>query len=118
MLFRSTEEVRKKDSGELLGSGSALNVDYRGRSNNKDYKSSNKGRSKFRNRGKSRSYLGQSVCWNCQKPRHFKKDCKNPKVERNNSTNVVTKDDDVLLLANHNIVDDWVLDSGVSFHTT
>ena len=36
------EEVRRKDSGELLGSGSALNVDYRGRSNNRDYKGSNR----------------------------------------------------------------------------
>ena len=68
------KEVLRKDSGELLGSGSALNVDYRGRGNNKDYKGSNRGRSKSRNRGKSRSYSGQSVCWNYQKPRHFKKD--------------------------------------------
>ena len=35
------EEVRKKNSGKLLGSGFALIVDYRGRSNNKDYKGSN-----------------------------------------------------------------------------
>ena len=56
------EKVRKKNSGELLGSGSTLNVDYRGRGNNRDYKGSNKGRSKSRNRGKSRSYLGQSAC--------------------------------------------------------
>ena len=35
------EEVRRKDSGELLGSGSALNVDYRGRCNRKDDRSSN-----------------------------------------------------------------------------
>ena len=40
------EEVRRKDSGELLGSGSALNVDYRGRGNNRDYKGSNIDRSK------------------------------------------------------------------------
>ena len=53
-----TEEVRKKDFGELLGSGSILNVDYRGRGNNRDYKGSNMGRSKSRNKGKSRSYLG------------------------------------------------------------
>ena len=56
------EEVRRKDSGELLGSGSALNVDYRGRDNNRDYKGSNRDRSKSKNRGKSRSYSGQSVC--------------------------------------------------------
>ena len=53
------------------------------------------------------------------KPRHFKKDCRNPKAERNNSANVVTKDvDDVLLLINHITVDDWMLDSSASFHTT
>ena len=56
------EEVRRKDSCELLGSGFALNVDYKGKGNNKDYKSSNKGKPKSKNRAKSRSYLGQSVC--------------------------------------------------------
>ena len=55
------EEARRKDSGELLGSGSALNVDYRGKGNNRDYKGLNRGRSKSKNRGKSRSYSGQSV---------------------------------------------------------
>ena len=52
------EEVRRKDSGELLGSESTLNVDYRGRDNNMDYKDSNMDKSKSRNRGKSRSYSG------------------------------------------------------------
>ena len=56
------------------------------------------------------------MCWNCQKSGHFKKDCRNPKAEGNNSANVVTEDvDDVLLLANHITVDDWVLDLGASF---
>ena len=50
------EEVRRKDSGELLGLGSTLNVNYKGKGNNRDYKGSNKGRSKFKNRGKSKSY--------------------------------------------------------------
>ena len=113
------EEVRRKDSGKLLGSGSALNVDYRGKGNNRDYKGSNRGRSKSRNRGKSRSYSGQNVCWNCQNPGYFKKNCKNPKAEGNNFANVITEDvDDVLLLANHITIDDWVLDSDASFHTT
>ena len=52
------DEVRRKDSCELLGSSSILNVDYRGRGNNRDYTGSNKGGSKSRNRGKSKLYLG------------------------------------------------------------
>ena len=59
------EEVRRKDFGELLGLGSTLNVDYWGRGNNRDYKGSNMGRSKSKNRGKSKSYSRQGVCWNC-----------------------------------------------------
>ena len=50
---------------------------------------------------------------------HFKKNCRNPRAEKNNSTNVVIEGvDDVLLLVDYITVDDWVLDSGVSFHTT
>ena len=48
------EEVRRIDSGEVFGSGSALNVENRGRGNRKDDRSSNRGRSKSRHRGKSR----------------------------------------------------------------
>ena len=114
-----TEEVWRKDSGELLGSGFALNVDYRSRGNNKDYKGSNNGRSKSKNRDKSKLYSREWVCWSCQKPGYFKKDCKNPKKKLDDFTNVVTKDvDDALLLAVHITIGDWVLDLGASFHTT
>ena len=50
------EEIRKRDAGETSGSGSALNLETRGRGNNRN---SNLGRSKSRNskqnRRKSRS---------------------------------------------------------------
>ena len=97
------EEVRRIDSGEVFGSGSALNVENRGRGNRKDDRSSNRGRSKSRHRGKSRPHSGQAVCWNCQKPGHFKKDCRNPKKEEDNSTNTVAVDtvEDALVLAVH-----------------
>ena len=99
--------MQRKDSDELLGLSSALNVDYWGKCNYRDYKGSSRGRSKSRNKGKSKLYSGQGVCWNCQKPIHFKKDCRNPKIEGNNSTNVITEDvDDALLLAVHITVDD------------
>ena len=112
--------MRRIDSNEVFSSSSTLNVENRGRGNRKDDISSNRARSKSRHRSKSRPYSGQAVCWNCQKPGHFKKDCRNPKKEENNSANIVTVDivDDALVLTVHTQVDDWVLDSGASFHTT
>ena len=100
--------------------GSALNVDNRGRGNRKDDRSLNQSRSKSKHRGKSRSHSEEAVCWNCQKVRHFKKDCRIPKKEENNFANIITVEtvDDALLLAVHTQVNDWVLDSEASFHTT
>lgn len=111
------EEVRRRDSGETSGSSSALNVDSRGRSQDRNL---NKGRSKSTNRGKSKSRPGQqATCWNCGKAGHIKKNCKNPKKTENDSANVVTEEvQDALLLAVHSPVDDWILDSGASFHTS
>ena len=56
------EKVSRIDSGEVFGSGSALNVENRGRGNRKDDRSSNRGRSKSRHRGKSRPHSGQAIC--------------------------------------------------------
>ena len=54
------EEIRRRDAGETSGSGSALNLETRGRSNDKN---SNRCRSKSRNsnRNKSKSRSGQQV---------------------------------------------------------
>ncbi|KAG6706623.1 hypothetical protein I3842_07G230600 [Carya illinoinensis] len=111
------EEVRRKDSGETSGLSSALNVDSRGRSHDRN---SNRGRSKSKYRGKSKLRPGQqATCWNCGKAGHIKKNCKNPKKTKNDSANVVTEEvHDALLLAVHSPVDDWILDSGASFHTS
>ena len=56
--------MQRKDSGELLGSGSALNVDYQGRDNNREYKGSNRGRSKFKNKGKNRDKVRVGIVKN------------------------------------------------------
>ena len=102
------EEVRRIDSGEVFGSGFALNVENRGRGNRKDDRSSNRAKSKSRHKGKSRPHSGQAVCWNCQKSGHFKKDCKNPKRKENNSANTVAVEtvEDALVLAVHTQTDD------------
>ena len=54
------EEIYRRDAGETLRSGSALNLETRGRGNDRN---SNQGRSKFRNsnRNRSKSRSGQLV---------------------------------------------------------
>ena len=86
-----TEEIRRRDAGETSGSSSALNLETRGRGNDRN---SNRGRSKSRNsnRNRSKSRSGQQVqCWNCGKTGHFRNQCKSPKKKNeDDSANVVT----------------------------
>ena len=113
------EEIRKRDAGETLGFGSTLNLETRGRG---DDRNSNWGKSKSRNsnQNRSKSRSGQQVhCWNCGKTGHFRKQCKSPKKKNeDNFANVVTEEvQDALLLAVDSPLDDLVFDTGVSFHT-
>ena len=50
----------------------------------------------------------------------FRNQCKSPKKKNeDDSTNVVTEEvQDALLLVVDSPLDDWILDSGASFHTT
>ncbi|RVX02449.1 Retrovirus-related Pol polyprotein from transposon TNT 1-94 [Vitis vinifera] len=88
------EEIRRRDAGETSGSGSALNLETRGRGNNRN---SNQGRSNSRNsnRNRSKSRSGQQVqCWNCGKTGHFKRQCKSPKKKNeDDSANAVTEEE-------------------------
>ncbi|RVW95743.1 Retrovirus-related Pol polyprotein from transposon TNT 1-94 [Vitis vinifera] len=110
------EEIRRRDAGETSGSGSTLNLETKGKCNDRN---SNRGRSNSRNsnRNRSKSTSGQQVqCWNCGKTGHFKRQCKSPKKKNeDDSANAVTeKVHDALLLAVDSPLDDWVLDSGAS----
>ena len=51
---------------------------------------------------------------------HFRRQCKIPKKKnKDDSANAITEEvHDTLLLTIDSPLDDWVLDSGVSFHTT
>lgn len=114
-----SEEVRRRDAGETSGSGSALNLETRGRAQDRN---SNRNRSKSRRGGRSKSRSGrQPECWNCGKTGHFKKNCREPQKKRNenDAANAVTDElQDALLLSVDSPIDSWVLDSGASFHTT
>ena len=95
------EESRRRDAGETSGSGSALNLETRGRGNDRN---SNRDKSKSRNsnRNKSKFRSGQQVqCWNCGKTCHFRNQCKSPKKKNeDNSANATTEEvQDALLLA-------------------
>jgi hypothetical protein len=112
-----SEEVRRRDAGEPSCSGSALNLETRGRGQERNF---GRGRSKSR-KGRSKSKSGQKPeCWNCGKTGHFKRNCKELKNKtENDSANVVTEDvHDALLLSVDSPIESWVLDSGASFHTT
>ena len=113
------EEIRRRDAGETLGSISVLNLETRGRDNDRN---SNRGGSKSKNsnRNKSKSRSSQQVqCWNCGKTGHFRRQCKSPKKKNeDDSANAVTEEvQDALLLVVDSPLNDWVLDSGASFQT-
>uniref|UniRef100_A0A2N9FSS1 Retrovirus-related Pol polyprotein from transposon TNT 1-94 n=1 Tax=Fagus sylvatica TaxID=28930 RepID=A0A2N9FSS1_FAGSY len=111
------EEVRRRDAGETSSSGSALNLETRGRVKDRNY---NRGRSKSR-KGRSKSKPGRQLeCWNCGKTGHIRKNCwELKKKNENDSANVVTEEvHDALLLSVDSPIESWVLDSGASFHTT
>ena len=102
------EEIPRRDAGKTSRSDSALNLETRGRGNDRN---SNRDRSKSRNsnRNKRKTRSGKQVqCWNCGKTSHFRRQCKSPKKKNeDDSTNVVTEEiQDALLLAIDNLLDD------------
>jgi hypothetical protein len=72
-----SEEMRRKSIGET--SGNALNMENRGRQKDRGKGSGNRGNSR---KGRSKSRLGKIECWNCGKKGHLKKDCRDPKKQR------------------------------------
>ena len=69
------EEVRRIDSSEALIASSTLNLENKGRGNDKN-SNQNKGRLKSRN-GRSNFKSRQNMeYWNCGKTNHIKKQCR------------------------------------------
>ncbi|KAL2228217.1 UNVERIFIED_CONTAM: Retrovirus-related Pol polyprotein from transposon TNT 1-94 [Sesamum indicum] len=105
------EKTRRKQTGG--SSGSALHTESRGKP---DTRGKYRGRSRSRGKNKGKKEM---VCWNCEKPEHMKSECRAPKKEKEGRTaNAATEEImDALLLSVSSSSDDWVVDSGASFHS-
>nr|KYP32301.1 Retrovirus-related Pol polyprotein from transposon TNT 1-94 [Cajanus cajan] len=105
------EETRRNQAGG--SSGSALHTESRGRP---DTRGKFRGRSKSKGRNKGKKEM---VCWNCEKPGHMKSECRAPKKEKEGRTAnaAIEETVDALLLSVSSSSDDWVMDSGASFHS-
>ena len=85
-----SKEMRRKSIGET--SGNALNMESKGRQNERGRSPGNHSKSK---KGRSKSIFRKIECWNCGKKGHLKKDCRAPKKkgerqqETTQETNVV-----------------------------
>ena len=98
-----------------------MSIEGRGRNGDRNNRRGrNRGRSRSRQREPSRT-RNDIVCWNCNESGHFRNQCKAQKD--NKEVHVATdSDDDVLIYATESPVkspvEDWVMDSGASFHST
>ena len=115
-----SEETRRKQAGFSSGSGSALNTESRGRFKNRGR---SRGRDRSKSRGREATTSGQKetkrvVCWNCDKPGHFSRQCTAPRRnQKQASANVTEEISDALILSVSSPLESWVLDSGASFHS-
>lgn len=107
-----SEDARKKN--EPSGNNSALLT--RGRSQYRGKAS--RGRSK--SRGKSRD-TSRVKCWNCGKFGHYQSNCRAPKKEKEETGTIHATTEEVadaLMLTVHSQEEQWIVDTGASFHST
>ena len=79
-----------------------------------------------KNKGRSNSpSKSKAICWNCGKPGHFQKDCKEEKKKKkkkkqDSDSESENEDGDAFIaaLATHAGENAWLIDSGASFHMT
>lgn len=91
-------------------------TDKRGKSYGKFQSKSKDQRSKSRPKSSAKS----KECWVCGKEGHFKRDCPNKKDKSYETANVAQeKEQPMILTASVQATkDEWVLDSGCTFHIT
>ena len=113
-----SKEVELKEKGLLNKSRSdveGLYVEYsRGRSDKKGYKGKSRGRSKSRQRFDK----SKTSCFICGEEGHWKREC--PERRHKESANIATelKQPLVLTASVQDTKQEWIMDSGCSYHST
>ncbi|GKC16338.1 putative RNA-directed DNA polymerase, partial [Tanacetum coccineum] len=78
----------------------------------------NRSRSKSKKRGQSKNRQ-DITSWNCNQKVHFRNQCSKPVTSRDKEVNMAAREyDDALVCCVKNTIDDRIIDSGASFHTT
>ncbi|GKV43027.1 hypothetical protein SLEP1_g50368 [Rubroshorea leprosula] len=112
----NSRELKKKVSGDKSGDQAAGLV-IRGRQNNRTFNKRGKSRSKSRAK--------HARCYECNETGHFKKNCpklKEKKAEKSSDANIASCSDNlddgdcVLAASTNSSGEEWILDSGCSFH--
>ncbi|GKV50375.1 hypothetical protein SLEP1_g57082 [Rubroshorea leprosula] len=112
----NSRELKKKVSGDKSGD-QATGLVIRGRQNNRTFYKRGKSRSKSRAK--------HARCYECNETGHFKKNCpklKEKKAEKSGDANIASCSDNlddedcVLSVSTNSSGEEWILDSGCSFH--
>ncbi|CAA7036546.1 unnamed protein product [Microthlaspi erraticum] len=122
--YAKEAELRHKGLLKKTKSNSeGLYVESRGRSNKRSDKGdgNQKGKSKSRSKYKNKNGKGnKGTCFICGKEGHWKRECPNrgKRQSEESSANTVAevKEPLVLTASQHNRKDEWILDSGCTFH--
>ncbi|KHN13665.1 Retrovirus-related Pol polyprotein from transposon TNT 1-94, partial [Glycine soja] len=114
----NSRELKKKITENKGEGGDPEALMARGRLEKRDSKSKNKRRSKYKN---------EKACYYCKKEGHFRKECPERKKKNNGKYNdesdiAVVADGyesaEVLSISTKKHSEEWILDSGCSFHMT
>lgn len=122
-----SKEAELREKGLVGKTSSAAEGLFATRGNNERRQGGKEGRgrsksrdTKFRKNSRSQTPAKAKECWVCGSEGHFKRDCPERKDgNKQQNANVAQRQEPMILTASvHDTRDQWVLDSGCTFHIT